>query len=158
MKSEAIENINSTTNELVSVISSFEQESLNSVPFEGSWTAAQVADHVLKSYGGVWEILNNKAIPCERKPDEKVQAVKDLFLDFSIRMTSPDFVLPTNLSLEKETLIQNLNQLRTNLINQIELVDLTNIFIEFELPGFGPFTGLEWVHFLIYHMQRTFGK
>ena len=41
--------IDETTSELLKVLSSFNEHQINTVPFENSWTAAQVADHINKS-------------------------------------------------------------------------------------------------------------
>jgi hypothetical protein len=50
------------------------------------------------------DLLNQKAEPANREPGEKEVAIKKVFLDFSIKMKSPDFVLPSDEPLNKEEL------------------------------------------------------
>ena len=52
-KKELLKQFEETEREFYNVLASFTQEQLNESPFEGSWTAAQVADHMLKSKKGI---------------------------------------------------------------------------------------------------------
>ena len=56
-KQELIAIYKSTMNKLGTALSSVKDEQFNEIPFEGSWTAAQVADHILKSQAGFDKIL-----------------------------------------------------------------------------------------------------
>jgi len=154
MKTETLNKVTETTNELLMLISSLSEEQLNKVPFEGSWTAGQVTDHISQSFGGMIQIVNDKAIPTERDPGEKIEPIKSLFLDFTTKMTSPDFVLPSQPPHKKEVLISDLNTMKDQIAEAIKTLDLTETHADFEIPGFGKFTRFEWINFLIYHMQR----
>ena len=46
MKETPIQEFEETTFDLGKVLSSFSQEEFNKIPFEGSWTAGQVAEHL----------------------------------------------------------------------------------------------------------------
>jgi hypothetical protein len=46
---ELFASLDEITSEFLKVILSFDEEQINKVPFENSWTAAQVADHVNQS-------------------------------------------------------------------------------------------------------------
>jgi hypothetical protein len=143
-----------TANKLLHTISSFPRDKFNTIPFEGSWTAAQVSDHILKFVSGVLEMLYTNTKPTTREPDEKSGAIKAMFLDFNTKMKSPDFVLPGNTPIEKEKLITGLEDTKTKLIAAIKTLDLSATCTVFELPGFGEFTRAEWIWFAIYHTQR----
>jgi hypothetical protein len=143
-----------TTNNLLQTISSFPAEKFNTIPFEGSWTAAQVSDHILKSVSGVLELLFSNTKPTTRQPDEKVEAIKSMFLDFTTKMKSPEFVLPENSPIEKEKILNAWANTKTKLIDAIKTLDLPATCTVFELPGFGEFTRAEWIWFAIYHTQR----
>jgi hypothetical protein len=154
MKTETLNEVTETTDELLNLISSMSEEQLNKIPFEGSWTAGQVTDHISQSFGGVVQTVNDNAIPTERDPGKKIELIKSIFLDFTTKMTSPDFVLPSQPPHKKEVLIADLNTMKDQITEAIKTLDLTETHMNFEIPGFGKFTRLEWINFLIYHMQR----
>ncbi len=85
------------------------ENKLNTVPFEGSWTAAQLGDHLYKSYG-IASVLNGKAEPTTRPVEEKVEAIKGIFLNFDIRMQSPEFIVPGSGHFDKTTLLSGLKE------------------------------------------------
>jgi len=154
MKAQALSDLQKASADLQNLVSAFKPEQFNSVPFEGSWTAGQVAEHILKSYSGVLEVISDQAEPTERKPDEKIEAIKDLFLNFDTKMSSPDFVLPSAPPHNQQTLLKESNDLLAKMTAVIASQDLSATYNAFELPGFGKFTRLEWVYFLVYHLQR----
>jgi len=154
MKTETLNEVTEITNELLNLISSMSEEQLNKIPFEGGWTAGQVTDHISRSFGGVIQIVNDNAIPTERDPGKKIELIKSIFLDFTTKMTSPDFVLPSQPPHKKEILVSDLNTMQDQITEAIKTLDLTETHMNFEIPGFGKFTRLEWINFLIYHMQR----
>src|SRR5690348_7528123 len=96
--------VDETTNELLQAIAQFTNEQFNCIPFEGSWTGAQVAEHLYKSEAGFPKILTSTALVTERAADEKAGTIRALFLDFGTKLQSPDFILPSNEPKEKETL------------------------------------------------------
>ena len=146
--------LTTTMNKLLQTICSFPAEKFNSGPFEGSWTAAQVSDHLLKSISGVHELLYSPAKPSTRMPGQKESAIKTMFLDFSTKMKSPEFVLPRNEPLQKQELLAALETLKAQLTEAMKTLDLSASCSVFELPGFGEFTREEWIWFAIYHTQR----
>src|SRR6266480_647100 len=89
---ELIKQFDETESELLKVVSSFSEEQLNAVPFKGSWTAGQVTEHLLKSKSGIPKLFSGATKPTEREPDEKVDIIKSIFLDFNSKFKSPDFV------------------------------------------------------------------
>lgn len=154
MKKTISNELTQTINKLLQTISAFPPEKFNTIPFEGSWTAAQVCTHILKSVSGVLENLYSKTKPTTRQPDEKREAIKKMFLDFTTKMKSPSFVLPGNEAIEKEKMMQAFEELKTKFDEAINSFDLSESCPGFELPGFGGFTRLEWIWFAIYHTQR----
>lgn len=154
METKALNNIEAASMDLSNLISAFKPHQFNTVPFEGSWTAGQVSEHILKSYKGVIDVINDQAVPTERKPDEKIPAIKNIFLDFDTKMSSPDFVLPSAPPHNQQTLLNDSKQLLNKISDAIRSVDLSATYNAFELPGLGKFTRLEWIYFLIFHLQR----
>lgn len=140
--------------ELMELLSSFKQEQINSIPFEGSWTAGQVTQHIILYISGFIELLAGPVRETLRKPDEQVANLKAAFLNFDIKMKSPDFIIPAIQDYKKDELLSTLDHIKRNLNKAIEAADLTKTFIGFELPVLGFLTGLEIVHFISYHTQR----
>ncbi len=154
MKIELLNKIDETSQLLIQSISVFTDDQFNKIPFEGSWTAAQVTDHISKSLSGVAELLYANTKPTKRQTDEKSEAIKTMFLDFGSKMKSPEFVLPGDYPIEKDKIVTILNITMAKLKTAIESLDLSAISTDFELPGFGEFTRSEWITFAIYHTRR----
>jgi hypothetical protein len=154
MKETVIKAYSDTMEKLVRQIARFSDKQLNEVPFEGSWTPAQVADHIYRSQAGISALLDGKAAATERDPEEKREQLAKIFLDFSIKMESPEFVIPTSDPLQKSALIKDIENKSREITAALQSHDLTQSFLDFEVPGFGEFTGLEWGWFLTYHAQR----
>ena len=151
---EVLTEIDETITEFCQHISSFTQEQTNVVPFEGSWTAGQLAMHVIMSASGFLEIMNGPVKETERKADELVATIKKDFLDFNSKMKSPDFVVPPDTSYNKEELLHSLEDIKAKIKQAIETLDLTKTCLAFELPVYGFLTRLEAVYFILYHTQR----
>ena len=139
--------------ELMESLSSLNQDQLNRVPFNGSWSAAQVGEHLLKSYG-VIEVLSGNTMPTDRPIDEKVEELKLIFLNYDIKMESPEFILPSAGIIDREALLKDLEERIVAILRFIWERDLSATCIDLEFPDQGPLTGLEWVHFLYYHTHR----
>ncbi len=153
MKEEILNELEKNTGALIELISSLPQEQLNKIPFEGSWTAAQLGDHLLKSYAVV-ETLNGPVKKTERPMGEKIEQVKTLFLNFDIKMNSPEAVIPSNGPIDKEKLLSALRNRIEQLNGIIQTKNLSETCLGFAIPQYGEFTRLEWIYFTIYHTQR----
>jgi len=141
----------SNTNELFRLLTSFSEDEINTIPFINSWTAAQIAEHITRSNVTIIQSLQVNGEPSARQPDERVQELKDTFLDFSIQLKSPDFILPTQDIYAKESLIAELERS----IRRLREVSLkANFYEALNHPAFGEITKLEIFHFVIYHTQR----
>jgi len=153
-KEKILAHLSSTTKEFIEALSSFSDQQINVSPEEGSWTAGQVAEHVLKSETGLSSLLNGKTGPTGRRPDEKNDLIESIFLDFSTKMKSPDFIIPSNGPHDKASLLQSFSSNRHQLIELANELDLSATCYDFSLPGMGEFTRLEWLCFIICHSTR----
>jgi hypothetical protein len=140
--------------ELLQVLNSFDNGNINTVPFEESWTGGQVAEHVLKSASGVLEALNSTVKPTERNPEENVKQLGDIFLNFDIKMKSPDFILPSNDPKNKNSLVQSLGDTLDGIKKVAETKDLTATCTTFAMPVLGELTRIEFIKFTIFHTKR----
>ncbi len=142
-----------TAKDLLATISSFNEEEFNQIPFAGSWSAAQVADHLKKSLKGTINALHGQVKPSEREPDEQVEKLKSIFLNFDIKMQSPEFILPTEQPLQKDTVYQNLKEITDEISKAINTLDLS-FASTITFPNSGELTRHEWVSFATFHTQR----
>ena len=139
---------------LIQTISTFNQEEFNTIPFKGSWTAGQVAEHVYKSVSSFTKGLYGKVKPTTRQPDEKVEPIKKAFLDFDTKMSSPDFILPSSGAHDKNATLNSLENTMDKITDAIKKFDLTETCLSFVPPVIGELTRLESIYFVIYHTQR----
>ena len=151
MKKDIVEQLEETTNELLQLVSSFGEEEINSLPFKDSWTAAQVADHITKSNASMIRSLSEEGKISSRSIDEGVPKLKEIFLDFTSKLQSPKFILPTRDTYSKEIVVADLK----NSIEQIKkLSNTTNLSEIVNHRVFGEITKFEILHFVLYHTQR----
>lgn len=146
--------LQSTTTELLHLIQWLSQDKINITPIEGSWTAAQVIRHVNMSDKGLLEMLRGPVKPTLREPDEKVKQISSDFLDFTIKMEAPEFVIPPNMEYDKDRLLHSFLQTRSQLSEVFKNSDLAVTCSLFSFPVYGELTRLELMSFITGHTQR----
>lgn len=153
VQNEIQSKVEEATSELLHLISSLTTEQLNQKPDGGGWSAGQVGEHLLKSYGVV-ELLRGRTKPTTRPIDEKIQELKSVFLNFDIKLESPEFIIPSEKHIERDVLLERLGEKINAIVGFSKEHDLSATCLDFELPGTGAMTKLEWLHFVTYHTQR----
>lgn len=153
MNTELKKEIDNTLRELIEVLSAVDDGRINVVPFEGSWTAGQLAQHMIMSNGGFVDLINGSVKNTDRAPDEHIEDLRS-FLDFNIKFQSPEFVRPPKKEYDKNELLHSLNVIKTRLHQILEIVDLSKTCVDFEIPGIGYLTRLEAGHFVLFHTKR----
>jgi len=151
-KEELLTDTSITSAELLKQVSLFSEEQLNTVPFEGSWTAGQVAEHL--NLALMADVLYGATEQTKRQPDEKTQMIKDVFLNFEVKLTTQDFILPANITYRKDECIRNLESRWAKINDAVQTLDLSETCTSFSLPVFEEFTRLEWINLFLYHTQR----
>jgi hypothetical protein len=154
MQNQIINEMDIALSETLQLLALFNEKELNTVPFEGSWTAAQVGQHLFKSEKDIDQLLHAPAQVAERKPDERAAQLKELFLDFSTKMKSPDFILPEEKEYDKTALSGSLQTAKEKVVEAAKKANLTEIA---PLPDEHPLVGvtkLEILHFITYHTLR----
>lgn len=139
---------------LLQAVSSFGEQQLNETPFTGSWTAGQVAQHLILANTGFIEVMQGPVKETNREPDQLVAQIRADFLNFDTKMKAPDFILPLPISYSKQRQLGTLENIRTSIINLIETMELDKICLTYELPGYGFLTRIEAIYFVNYHSQR----
>jgi uncharacterized damage-inducible protein DinB len=154
MKEKLIAEFEESTRNLLATLTSFSEQEFNRVPFEGSWSIGQVAEHLLKPESSIPGIFKGNSIQTEREPFEKTGVIESIFLDYTIKMQSPEFTLPSGEQKNKQQLIKEFAGNRKELQGLMETMDLDRTFTDFPFPQLGEFTGWEWICFAVCHTKR----
>ena len=152
MATELNTEIKETQTALLKALDAFSQEQLNKVPFEGSWTGGQVSEHLVMAVSAA--LLYGNTTETERQPDVMVKPLRDQFLDFNTKMKSPDFIIPSDGPHDKQELRGQLEKIWEEIEEAAGTLDLTKTCLDFELPGAGHLTRLEWLNFMVVHTKR----
>ncbi len=153
MNTEVLNRFDAATNKLTEQLSSLNEEQLNIVPFEGSWTAGQLGNHLYKSYN-VMDVLKGNVEETHRDPAAKLAEIEKAFKDFTIKMKSPEMVLPTTKHIKKDRLLASLKERIELQKEAIKTMDLSKTCLDAEIPGGGQFTRHEWLGFNTIHTER----
>jgi hypothetical protein len=151
MTQDLLQEFESATTNFLDMLGSFDQQQINTIPFEGSWTAAQVGEHVFKSDNFILESLNGPVQPTNRAPDKQVNGIKKVFLDFETKLAAPEVIIPANGTHDKEALLPALKATREQMTRIIKTTDLTATCFN---PILGEITRLELLTFVTVHTQR----
>jgi hypothetical protein len=124
-KAALINRIDNNTSELLESVAAFSAQEFNTVPFEDSWTPGQVAEHIFKAEADFDQLFKGSSRPTtERSPDEKVAEIKKIFLDFTTKFKSPEYILPSDDAKDQEQLLAVLAANRTILRNAVPILTL----------------------------------
>ena len=137
--------------ELSNLMAAVDEEKVNTVPFHGSWTAPQLLRHVSKSIKAMAKAMQMEAKLAERNPGERIEELKNVFLDFSKKLTQPDFLIPEEQVYEKQPAIDELNKSFNQFKENAHSANLNEMAEGLPL---GPITKLEIIHFVLFHTQR----
>lgn len=146
--------IQPTFDDMVSAIRECNDDDFNKIPFEGSWTAGQVAEHVRLSVKGVPELFVAKTEKTDRDPEQKIPIVAGIFLDFDKKFQSPDFIYPKMKTYDKESFVAFYSDYADALGKLVTKLDMSETCLGFEIPGLGPMTRQELLAFVLFHTQR----
>ena len=154
MNEQLLKDTHSTFGELYRSMNLFKDEQVDRVPFEGSWTPGQVMEHMYKALAGIPRLCLGDTQEAQRAQDEKAQGIRSLFLDFSTKFKSPDFIEPTETQHDKTRLLAQFKKTEADFVEVIAGQDLSRLCAGAELPGFGQLTCYEWLDFGLVHTQR----
>lgn len=153
-RKEVQSEFDTTMEELIPLVASLSNEQLNTIPFQDSWTAGQLAQHLIKANAGFLQLINGPVKETERTPDAMVETFRTEFTDYNLKRTSPEAVRPGNKTYITEELLQALEAIKASIDKALQALDLTKTCAVFELPVYGFITRLEGAWFVTYHTQR----
>ncbi len=148
---ELFVSLDKTWDDFLNLVTSVDERNINIVPFEDSWTIAQLITHIKKSNSAIVQALLMEGKPCNRNADERVNELKNVFLDFTVKFQSPAFIVPEKIEYKKEAIIQQLENSIKQIAQLRTTVNLTEII---SLPAFGEITKYEILYFVVFHTQR----
>jgi uncharacterized damage-inducible protein DinB len=151
---ELAKQVGDTLGTFISLLTKIPPEQFNIVPFEGSWTAGQLAQHMILSNSGFADIVNGPVKNTDRAVDENVPQLRRDFLNFDIKMQTPDFIRPEKKDYDKDDALAALNNIRMQISEAAETLDLTKTCLAFEVPVLGYLTRFEAINFVDVHTQR----
>lgn len=137
--------------ELLLLIATFTKEEINRHPYDGSWSAAQVTEHITKSIASVRQALQTSGKIIDREADERVAEIKAMFLDFSLKFKAAEALLPTATYTDTTTLVSELTG-SVDLFKQAARE--ANLSEAIPVPGFGELTKFELLYLALYHTYR----
>jgi hypothetical protein len=147
-----IEELEESTRMLIKELSAFSDEQFFYRPAEGSWSAGEIAEHIL-----LLETRANEGMHTARtgnRPfDLKIIPIRNGLKEDEKKYVAPTKVIPKGEMKNKQDLLDALVQQREVLKNMIRKMDLS-LITEFRHPVIGSMSRLEWVYFHIYHTER----
>ena len=154
IKDTAVLEAEKTFDEFIQYLSSIRSDSYNIIPFAGSWTPGQLAEHVILSAAGFVEILNGPVEDTRRDPEQHVGQLTTMFLDSSTKMESPEFIRPEEREYDQQDQVHSLRTIKVGLLKAVQTANLDKLCTAFELPVLGYLSGAEAVTFTTVHTQR----
>lgn len=140
-----------TESALTELVSLFSQQQVNMIPFENSWTAGQLADHIIKVNASASRSLLKEGILASRSADDKSPEFEKWLLNFEKKYAVPDFVKPSDNTYNKETIIGDLKKSFEQLKQAGNAQNLSEMINH---PSFGEVTKFEMIEFVKFHTQR----
>ncbi|HYJ62309.1 MAG TPA: DinB family protein [Parafilimonas sp.] len=148
---ELFSSLDETWATFLELVSSVDEQDINIAPFEGSWTVAQLATHVIKSNKAIVQALQMQGKPCNRNADERTDDLKKIFLDFTVKFQSPEFIIPEKKEYKKGIVVE---QLESSIEQLKQWGAKANLYEIIMLPAFGELTKFEILYFVLVHTQR----
>lgn len=145
-----LQSFESLREQYTELLGSLSEEEINKIPFPTSWPAAFLVDHITKANES--SILKKIGRPAERAVDEQVPQFRTLFLDFELKMKTPDFLIPEDRMYSKKECIERIE----NVFNELKF-NTKNTNLEEILDTDGPLgsiTKWELINFIDFHSQR----
>jgi hypothetical protein len=150
---KVISDFEKKASEFLEVLSSFSQEQFNEIPFEGSWTAGKVGRHIYKALFNLPKTLQGPVTKAERSPDELVEPINKIFMDYTIQLKSPDFIVPEDKEYDRQEMLAAYLVKIKETLDTARPLDLTAT-TGFQLPTIGHLTRMELIYFSSIHILR----
>jgi uncharacterized damage-inducible protein DinB len=153
-KDSLLADLEQTTQAFAEAVSGFSQESFNQKPSNTAWSAAQIAEHLLKVGHSTYKAITVETIPTNRPPEQKIALIRQAMEDETIKRIAPERVQPSANEQETGRVVEQIQKQKLMLEEAVRSSDLTDACMSFKHPALGTLTKIEWLYFHIYHVQR----
>jgi hypothetical protein len=150
-KQDILAIINETAAEIAGSAAALPEDKLNAVPYQNSWTAAQLLRHLVKSTDLMTGGLETPGKPANRDPGGRIGELRRLFLDTSQKLQSPDVIVPESIQYHKTEILNEWHNAFESFNIAAEKADLATLVEDLPL---GPVTKIELLNFVEVHLQR----
>ena len=144
-KDELIADVEQTVLTLSWLVADIETGRYNKVPFEGSWTAGQVMEHINMVGMGFCKLINGATETTTRRVDEHVERITTMFLNFGAKAIASPNIVPVPADYNLQDQLAKLESIKTSIINDVNTLDLSITCLDFDIRTFGHLTRLEAV-------------
>jgi len=138
----------------ITALELFTQENFNIKPFDKSWSAAQVAEHIFLSVKGLPQLFEMPTTEQPRDYAQHLDTLRKIFLNFDVKLDAPAFIIPSDKDQDKTSLVESLRNSFKEIETAVNTKDLTQVIADVPFPTIGPMSRYEWVWFTIFHLQR----
>jgi hypothetical protein len=146
--------LQTVTNKLIQQLQSFTPDVFTRKANEQSWSAADVAEHLLIVNKNLSYVLKTEGAVPDRAPDKKLAIIKESLSDRNLKLVAPENVKPTGTVQNQQELISSLQHCMQVLQHIVQEKDLHELCTQYPHPRLGRLTRLEWFYFIIYHTDR----
>ena len=153
-RKQLLHDLDQTEQDFYTVLASLQPGQVNMVPFEGSWTAGQVAEHILMSESGIPETVLGSTEETDRPVAQYVPVIESIFLDFTAKYQAPEFIIPSDGPHDQQLLLEAFKAERAAIREIAANEDLTLTCTDFEFPQVANLTRWEWLQFVLCHSKR----
>jgi hypothetical protein len=150
-KQNVLNSINDTAGQIESYVTPLNEDRLNTVPYQNSWTAAQLLRHLVKSTEFMTDGLQTPGKPADRDPGARIPELRKVFEDRTNRLQSPDAIVPETRHYQKDESIAEWRDAFQSFNIAATAADPA-VLVE-DLP-LGPVTKWEIINFVQIHLQR----
>lgn len=146
--------LQSVTNKLIPLLQSFSPDAFSKKVDEQTWSAAEVAEHLLIVNRNLSYVLKSEGEMPERAYDKKLSVIKEALSNRATKIVAPETVKPTGTVQDQQELINGLQHYMQVLHQIAEEKELQELCTQYPHPRLGRLTRLEWLYFIIYHTER----
>ena len=153
-RKQLLHDLDQTEQDFYAILAALTPRQLNIVPFEGSWTAGQVAEHILMAESGIPETVLGSTEQTDRPVAQYVPVIESIFLDFTAKYQAPEFIIPSAGPHHQQQLLEAFKAERAAIREIAANEDLTLTCTDFEFPQIANLTRWEWLQFVLCHSKR----
>ena len=153
-KNELILRLQTTTEELLGLISNMDDDTFNRKPENGGWSAAEVAEHLLIFDKRLNLVLESAVHPTDRDITANVAIFTPRVTNREAKLEAPPFLIPSGDRKSVPEITAKIRAERARIISKITESDLSLHSKEYPHRFFGEMTAQEWVIHMDLHTKR----